>query len=138
MKIDARDGLPVIGDRFAELGVRPGKDIDTDSDGMVGPGKGGMSVRSSVEQMNFNFIPKRYAHLIDGARGDNRHELYCAGSGPFANGAFARELELRIDPSDSSHGFVEPAHFAELREYQRNLAATRDQWTVVNIAGGLA
>jgi hypothetical protein len=44
--------------------------------------------------------------------------------------ALSEQLQLRLDPQRSNHGFVEPGTTMKLEDYQEALAATRDEWSI--------
>lgn len=75
-------------------------------------------------------IPARLHALVPDAVGDDRLFVWAMGDGPFASGAVAPGLVLRVDPDDPKHGFIEPQSIMTIEEYQAALAGTRDQWVV--------
>jgi hypothetical protein len=52
------------------------------------------------------------------------------GEGPFEAGPVASHLQLRLDPKNDRHGFVEPAARMSLDDYQDALGATQAQWSI--------
>ena len=142
--------MPTRGDRSLCLGVRvpggPGKpDIIPDASGAVAPRTGGLSVSSGfaalVVRLPSPMIPRRLRHLADepgfsprvrrslqNAEGSDSLRVWELGEGAFVVAAVSPDLALRVDSSDVSHGFVEPARSMRLEEYQEALADTRPDW----------
>jgi hypothetical protein len=126
---------PMTGSSSTSLGVRvPATsnhpDIVPDSVGEVHPGTGGMSVAPSLRALPFRLIPRRLRHLVPGAGGNDKHYVWSLGDGPFVAGQVATALQLRPDPANSNHGFVEPDAVMSLDSYQDAIRATRDDWSV--------
>ena len=125
MRKDA-DDLPAVGQ--TSLGVRPGRDVDLDSqDNVLVNGKG-MSVAPNWRDININRIPKRLRPLLPGAAGSNTWFCFRTGAGPFQQGAFANGLTL--EPDSATHGIVAPAQIVPLATYEADIAATRPDWQV--------
>jgi hypothetical protein len=103
-------------------------DIIPDAAGLVTPGMGGMSVSPNWRDLPYWLILARLSHLIFGATGRNDAACFRMGNGPFTSGPVAADLELRVD--GPTHGLIEPAAVMTVADYQRALAATRDQWIV--------
>jgi hypothetical protein len=124
------DDKPVIGDTASRLGVRVNIDIHADQSGNVRPETGGMSVAPDIRALPARLVPSRLRNIIPGAIGKDENAVWSTGSGPFIGGAVTSMLELRIDPRNDHHGFVEPADVMSLDQYQTALAATRDAWAI--------
>jgi hypothetical protein len=124
------DGKPALGASATTLGVRPSTDITPDASGYVHPNSGGMSVSPSLRALPVFLLPRRLQALVPGAAGSNSHSVWRMGEGPFVAGAIAERLQLRPDPQNSSHGFVEPGGGMSLTEYQLALHATQDDWLI--------
>lgn len=123
------NGLPVVGSRFAELGVRPTKDIPVSSDGIVQPKTGGMSVSPSLRSLHPFLVPPHLEHLVEGARGPKNGRCFKSGNGEYQNGLYAEKLLLRIE-KNGIHGLIEPDSVMELNELRLALEATRATWTI--------
>lgn len=121
---------PKLGTRAVTLGARIPGDIEVDASGYVHPGTGGMSVSPSLEELPLWRIPKRLRHIVPGARGADRCNVWSMGEGPFRSGLLTENLQLRPDLDKISHGFVEPDHPMTPDSYQASLEATRDLWSV--------
>ncbi len=52
------------------------------------------------------------------------------GAGLFQAGAVTSELDLRLDPQNTLHGFVEPSRTMSKLQYDQSLADTWDQWEI--------
>jgi len=52
------------------------------------------------------------------------------GVGLFQSGAVTSELDLRLDPQNSLHGFIEPSRTMSKWRYDESLADTRNQWEI--------
>ena len=53
------------------------------------------------------------------------------GSGPFVDSPFHAKLDLRVDPKNSLHGYIEPDAPMPVADYQQAIADTRDQWVAI-------
>jgi hypothetical protein len=131
MKV-ADDGLPVVGDRSKELGVRvpPNRhaDIDVDNAGMVVLNGLGMSVVANWRDLPDHLIPIRLCAIVPQAAGSNDLKCYRWGEGPFAAGMLAAGLELVLKPGSSRHGNVTPTTDVTVAQFLALLAATRADW----------
>lgn len=123
-----QDGLPSIEQSSSALGVRPGIDVDIDSQGRVLANGKGMSVSPNWRDLNLSRVPKRLRHLLPGARGSNNVFCFRRGDGPFESSTFAEGLILQ--PDSPTHGVVAPAESGPLADYEAALAATRSDWIV--------
>lgn len=137
MKQSAVDAKPEIGDTATKLGVRE-SDLAPGAGGEAVPGKGGMSVVSSIaglrrrmQSCRFppDMVPKRLhdAGAILGAIGSNSLHLYRHGVGPFAAGSVSSRLSFAPDVND--HGTVQPAVSMPYNGYRVAIVQTRDSWT---------
>jgi hypothetical protein len=75
-------------------------------------------------------VPKRLKPSVPFAAGNNNLIVWAAGGGPFVDGPVAPKLNLRVDPEDPLHGFVEPDAIMPAEEYECALAATQPLWAV--------
>ena len=123
---------PVIGQSSSALVARIPGDILPDSAGKVHPGTKGMSVSPSFKELPAERIPRRLRSLlgIRNATGNNSHSIWRMGEGPFVAEPIAARLQLRPDPVNSRHGFVEPDTVMSAEDYQSALAATQDVWSI--------
>lgn len=133
MKKDS--GKPVLGESASALGVRVPRDIDPDANGVVSPGNNGMSVTPSVAALNrmpARMVPIRLRPLVPGAAGNDNLFAWSMGQGEWAANEepVAPGLQLRPDPTDNQHGFVEPDVSMPLDEYRAAIEATQNLWQV--------
>ena len=133
MKRDPADNLPVVGTTSSsELGARPGIDITVDVGGNVVLDAGGMSVFPGWRNLKIYRIPKRFRHIVPGAKGANSTSCFTMGDGPFQNGVIAHGLELIPDQGQTpvTHGVVAPVQVVPLSQYQTDLENTRAAWQI--------
>lgn len=89
---------PVVGDSATRLGVRE-RDLEPDRDGNVRPGRGGMSMVSSIAGLRRrvaklvfspSMVPQRLNDLgrVPGAMGSNALRVFRIGEGSFERGAY--------------------------------------------------
>lgn len=131
----AADGLPVVGDRPKELGVRvppnPHADVAVDPNtNQVVLNGSGMSVAANWRLLPPHLIPLRLSGVIKDAKGRNRLTCYRLGDGAFAPGPLANGLELVLKPGRTGQGNVVPAGPVRVAQFQADLATTRMQWVV--------
>jgi hypothetical protein len=131
----AADGLPVVGDRSKELGVRvppnPSADIDVNpKTNLVVLNGSGMSVAENWRLLLPHLIPKRLSAIIADAKGRGSLTVYRLGDGPFVPGPLASGLELVLKVHDPGMGNVVPDTAVSVTQFQAQLAATRNQWVV--------
>lgn len=133
---------PLIGDGRSSLGLCarvPGSsnrpDILPDGSGDVRPGTGGISVsptlKSLLDRLPARLVPVRYRPIAPKASGDDKNCVWVMGQGPFVRGRLSSSLQLRPDPGDEDHGFIEPDATMKLQQYQSALIATRDEWSAI-------
>jgi len=131
----AADGLPVVGDRSKELGVRvppnPHADVDVDPNTnlVVLNGKG-LSVATNWRLLPGHLIPARLSSIEPRARGSDDLKCYRLGDGPFGPRPVANGLELVLKPGSSELGNVVPNAAVTVSQFQADLTATRAQWAV--------
>jgi hypothetical protein len=129
MKPDnAQAHLPMPGIQSCCLGVRD-NEIRADSEEMVSPGSGGMSVNDSIEKIPPAFLPPQYAAMVEGAAGKKSHKVWTMGRGVFKSGPFALRLELRCD--EDSHGLIEADQRMQREEYIQALSSTQSEWRII-------
>jgi len=113
-----RAGRPVCGDGNNMLGARVPIDIRPNAEGIVSPGRGGMSV-SPDDPRNLPFFL-----LPLGLGGKGALPLFS-----LMVSRLASRLSYRPDPKrPTKHGFVEPAAPVALADYRMALAATEPDW----------
>lgn len=122
-----QNGKPVVGGGALMLGVRVPTDVTLDEAGMVNS-DGGMSVSPSLSTLPFCLVPRRLRGLRRGATGNDRHRVWRAGEGSFANGLFARDL--RLANATTTHGTIGGVRPLSLNQLQRALAATIELWVI--------
>jgi hypothetical protein len=120
------DGWPQVAATARSLGVRIPTDIAPDEAGDVHPGPKGMSVAPDLVSLPLHRIPKRLAHLRQGAIGPDADVVWSFGEGRFIAGPFAAHLALVPDRLD--HGVVGPDAKTSLSEYEVALAGTQSGW----------
>lgn len=130
----ANDGLPVVGSNSKELGVRvpanPNADIDLDTNDYVVLNGKGLSVAANWRQLPGYLIPKRLRALFPGAAGPDSLVCYRMGTGVFAPGAVSNDLSLVLKTGNARAGNIVPNQSVHRDQFQADLAATRNQWTV--------
>jgi hypothetical protein len=125
-----RDGRPEIGSSASTLGVRVPADLHPDSDGIVQPGIGGMSVSTSLLDLPARLVPLRLRFAVPGAAGSNSLRIWSMGEGDFITAPLTAKLMLRLDPKNHRHGFVEPIEAMTLLDYAEALSQTQDLWVI--------
>ena len=123
-------GKPALGAAATTLGARVPNDIEADAGGLVHPGTGGMSVAPSLQNLPNFRVPKRLHSIFPAAQGRNELFVWSMGIGVFRDGPLTESLNLRLDPTDPRHGFVEPAVTMSLNDYQNALWATQSEWSI--------
>ena len=130
----ASDGLPLVGSNSRELGVRVfpnlNREIDLDESGNVIMNGKGMSVAENWRRLLPHLVPKRLKAIFAGASGSNTVACFCFGQGTFAPGPLNARLEVVLKEHDIHAGNVVPAASVLERDFQADLAATRDDWTI--------
>ena len=127
MRRDA-DHHPTVDQSATGLGVRPGIDVNIDAADRVILDGGGMSVAPGWRELELHRIPKRLGTVVPGAHGSNNTHCFSTGSGPFQPSSFAKGLVLI--PDSETHGVVAPEAIVTLRQYEADLAATREDWVI--------
>lgn len=127
MKPDPTGAAPMVEASARGLGVRP-RDLAPCPQGLAHPRKGGMSVAPTLVQLPPHRVPERLGHLVEGASGHDSDLIWVAGSGVFADGAFAQGLTLRV--TAANHGMLEPDEQRPFVQYESHLAATVTLWAV--------
>jgi hypothetical protein len=120
------DGFPQTGRSARMLGIRVPEDIAVDEKGFVKPETGGMSVApNSAWNVPTHRRPRGIGNGSSGRIDDRIYALSIAAL-PFD------KLKMRLDPEfPRQHAFVEPAIMIEFAGYERDLAATRNDWKQV-------
>jgi hypothetical protein len=114
----ATDDLPLVGPTSRTLGVRAQIDIPVDSDGMVQPGVGGMSVSPHAPEL----LPRHRRPPEFGGTGKDPVWVLDTGT-------LDHRLICRAGPDNpSSHAFIEPSFRMSLDSYEQALAETRGSW----------
>ncbi|HVC97274.1 MAG TPA: hypothetical protein VND64_26575 [Pirellulales bacterium] len=72
----------------------------------------------------------RLVALGNKAAGPDDNYCWKMGVGLFQSGAVTSELDLRLDPQNSLHGFIEPSRTMSKWRYDESLADTRNQWEI--------
>jgi hypothetical protein len=128
----AEDGMPVVGSKSKELGVRvppdPNADVDLDGNAHVITNGKGLSVAEHWRFMLGHLVPKRLVPVCPGATGSNGLTCYKLGTGPFAGAPLNDDLLLVLKRHDPHAGNVVPSRSIPFDQFQAALAATRTQW----------
>jgi len=136
MKRD-RDGLPVVGIRSKELGVRVPPDVhadvDLDETNSVRLNRRGMSVTLHRRFLKPHLVPKRLKQWHPGAAGADSLSIYRYGEGSFEDSAITENLALAV--TSAIHGNVVPATLMHLDDFLSHIADTRDKWTIEEPTG---
>ncbi len=143
MLADGTGLLPRVANDAESLGVRVvdetggAKDI-TVTDGMVSPGREGMSVSLSVLHLPSHRVPKKFKGLVPELEGrkvpSGKNDLACwqMGDGAFTDAGFAPGLMFLTQPVGSTtHGVVSPDAEVPLAAYRETLARTQADWEAV-------
>jgi hypothetical protein len=112
-------------------------DLGPDSQNNAKPGRGGLSVVSSIAGLrrrivrslfNPTMVPQRLSDLgkVPGAIGSNSLHLFRIGEGGFERGRLTDRLVLVPDRDD--HGTVQLAATMPYHEYRQAIADTQNQW----------
>jgi hypothetical protein len=132
---------PRIANDNKSLGVRTLDDGASNpdvavEDGMVNPGRQGMSVAPRAEDLPPFLIPRRFAGKHQRGKGapsgNNQMICWSAGEGPFADSKFAEKLMFWTAPEGSStHGVIAPENRCAVIEYRAALKSTLPNWNLV-------
>ena len=116
MKVDT-GGLPVVERSARGLGPRVPKDVEPDGDGIVNPGKGGISaVPHDPRNLETHRRPAEFG-------GDGRDPVWTIDPSALPAG-------LTYRATSTTHGQIEPSRDMSLAEYEELLAQTREGWTL--------
>src|SRR5262249_49198777 len=118
----AADGAPLLGPSARTLGARPQIDLPADTQGMVRPGTGGLSVSpNDLMGLPTHRRPPEFG-------GTGKDPVWYIDTLDVGT-----SLTYRLDPANQvSHAFLEPAFPMPLGEYQDALAATRRAWRLAS------
>lgn len=141
MFADETGALPRIANDNKSLGVRT-QDENANNpdvvvrDGFVDPGRQGMSVAPTAEDLPFFLIPRRFVtHHKRGKgvpSGNNQMICWRAGEGPFVDSKFAEQLMFWTSPAGSStHGVIAPDTVCSLNDYRNALGKTLSLWELI-------
>ncbi|WP_285398406.1 RHS repeat-associated core domain-containing protein [Lysinibacillus sp. fls2-241-R2A-57] len=111
------NGKPMLGESARTLGARPGKpggDIPIDSDGMVHPRTGGMSVSPSPEDLPPHRRPPGFG-------GEGKDPVWKMNTGDLGS-------DLVHVPDKPGHGTIQPTRTMPFEEYQKALEETQSKW----------
>ena len=87
-----------------------------------------MSVAPTLVDLPPWRVPERLGHLVEGASGPDTDRVWVLGEDAFISGPLSEGLALRV--TSASHGLVEPQGQCPFTQYEVNLGATANQWTV--------
>ena len=122
---------PKLGTAFGCLGARVPRDIEPDQSMHVIPCKKGMSVMPSLDDIGPFMVPQKYAHLLEGAKGDDSSSVWIFADRDFKTGGIAPKLLL--DCTSKTHGVIGPSERMPLDTYQDALANTQREWIVLDV-----
>lgn len=131
MKHDAAsNNRPKVGTTFGCLGARIPRDIQPDVEAHVNRCKKGLSVAPSLEDIGVFMVPKKYAHLLEGAKGEDALSVWVFSGKEFKDTAIAPKLYLEC--TSTTHGVIGPSERMHVDLYQRALADTQDKWEILD------
>lgn len=117
---EASDGLPVCAPNM--LGIRIGKDVDVDADGLVRPERGGVSVTPyDPADLPLHALPKSMG-------GTGKYPVW-----RIQVRSFSKSLNFRPDPRKRTHGFIEPSKRMSADDYREEIESTRHLWEKVDV-----
>jgi len=133
---------PRIANDANSLGVRilaetdgEHSDIAVDPDGNVHPGREGMSVSPSIEQLPLHKIPRFASQFRNESRrpkGNNKVICWSAGQGRFVDAPFTERIFVMTSPRGSeNHGVLSPVAAVSLEQYRADLNETLPMWQSV-------
>ena len=121
------EGKPRVGIARNQLGARVGVDIHPDGEQVFPTGSDGISVAPTVGALPSFLIPLRLRDRgFPKATGSELLTVWVHGDGPFVSSAI-NDL-LRLQPTASKHGVIEPSRRMPVAEYQGALALTKQDW----------
>jgi len=120
MEKEEKDGLPMIGDTWAKLGVRD-RDIPIVND-LVQPGMGGMSVTDDPRYLP-NTLRPTFVKSPEGQAGVSPHTLFV-----MEEEFLPTSLQLRLAKPNSHHFLIEPSTACDIEEYRQEVRKTRPHW----------
>jgi hypothetical protein len=120
-----RTGGPSVGRSARQLGIRiEGKvDVVPDDEGLVHPGRGGMSV---APKSPWNVPAHRRPRRLGGGSTGHDVDRIFSIEGSHVEKA---ELTARIDRPDESHALVEPRTVEPLQLYENRINSTHPDWS---------
>lgn len=89
-----------------------------------------MSVAPDWRKLYSYQIPRSLRHIVPTATGPAVDRVWRFGETEFLEGIVADNLKLRSDRPQ--HGMIEPAATVPVAKYRADLAATRDQWIMID------
>jgi len=92
-----------------------------------------MSVNRELADLPFQYVPKRYARLVEGAKGNNSSSIFLAGDAPFKRGPI--DAVLHLECPKPGKGLIGPETKMPIQSFQAGLAATQDAWKEVKDDG---
>lgn len=132
--------FPMVGNEAACLGVRlpcssDNADVNPDSNGMIEPETGGMSVAPQWRDLPGHRIPSRLKTKAPKARAKDSSGLFMwrMGDGPFTRESVAASLVLKPDPPVDgriTHGVISPSSKTHVDHFVVALVATRELWQI--------
>jgi hypothetical protein len=133
MRVDG-DGLPKVGSQSKCLGVREPPnlhaDVDLDAKGNVMLNKRGLSVTANWRELPGHLLPEHLDDGFNGASGKGM-QVFAHGTGDFADeSAVAENLVLHHKKTKTTSGNVAPAASVPLVQFQNDLRATREGWSI--------
>jgi hypothetical protein len=133
MRVDG-DGFPKVGSQSKCLGVReppnPHADVDLDAGGNVVLNRRGLSVVADWRQLSGHLLPEHLDDGFNGASGKGM-QVFVHGTGRFTDeDAVAESLALVHKRGTTTSGNVTPRASVPLAQFQADLRATREGWSV--------
>ncbi|HBJ33845.1 MAG TPA: hypothetical protein DDZ51_03575 [Planctomycetaceae bacterium] len=138
MKSEGVPPKPVLGDSATKLGLRA-RDLAPDANGNAVPGKGGVSIFSSIAGIGRriqglfppDMVPARLHKTgkVTGAIGPNSLRVFKLGEGNYEEGEIADRLRLVPDGvANPDHGTIQPSFVMPMAEFKRAIADTKELW----------
>jgi hypothetical protein len=130
----AEDGFPIVAPHALGLSVReplsPNADVDVDESGNVAMNGRGMSVAKHWRDLPKHRVPVRLDDGEQGAVGPNSNFCWRFGEGEFRASELTARLALAMKKGSTTTGNIVPTAPVPLRQFQSDLAATREGWVV--------
>ncbi|MCT4665919.1 MAG: hypothetical protein N4A45_11875 [Flavobacteriales bacterium] len=112
------NGLPKVEPSARGLGVRPNVDIPVDSNGIVSPGTGGMSMSPSSDDLPLHRKPPAFG-------GTGKDSIWKIDTEDLGD-------DLKYVPDKPGHGTIQPKRKMTLDSYQKALAKLKEKFSSIS------